>query len=97
MSDIPNLGLSVPQSGAPDPASTPVKATAATAGLAASASVDKEKEVSTSTRIKGMGELKAKAPKVYDKMMEGIGQTIIKQMERSEERRKKSARESLRR
>lgn len=73
----------------------PVKADAQTAGLAATA--NKKTIAGVDSTIGSLDELKEMAPDVYKAMMQGLATTIIKDMERREERRQKIAKEFERR
>lgn len=93
MSSIGNV--SPASEGTPQPNPTaPVKADAQTTGLAATAN---KKTAGVDSQFGSLEELKEIAPEVYKKMMEGIANTIIKEMERREERRQKIAKEFERR
>lgn len=48
-----------------------------------------------SIRVKTMGELKEKAPKVYNETMKGIAQTIMSESKKAVARMKKIIREGL--
>jgi predicted nucleotidyltransferase len=51
---------------------------------------------STQTELSSLGDLKEKAPQVYDATMMGIAQSMISQMKRSQERLKEIMREGRR-
>lgn len=70
----------------------PTSADPTTAGQVAQANASK-KEFSTDTIIKNVADLKEQAPEVYQKMMEGIAMTIVREMKEHEERLKKMQRE----
>lgn len=55
---------------------------------------DDPMEMSVSTKFKDMNELKAKAPKVFNAMMQGIAINIIGEMQDHQTRLKKLWRES---
>lgn len=85
----------IPQSQAQTPAvtaTTPSSANAATAGAVASA--NSGGELNTNTKINSMDDLKKKAPKLYQKMLEGIGMAICNDMRDHQERIKRLMRES---
>jgi len=70
----------------------PSSANPSTAEAQATANAGK-KEISAATRISSLAELKEKAPKVYQKMMEGIAMNIVGDMREHQERLKKMMRE----
>lgn len=71
---------------------TPSKAPdATTAAAVAQSNADP-----SSTIVKDMGDLKRKAPKVYNQMMEGIGMNICNEMKHHQDRLKQLMREASR-
>lgn len=80
----------------PEPISTakvqPSAQNAATAEASATSNANK-KDFDVTTQIASMKDLQEKAPEVWDKMMEGIAQNIIKDMRQRQERLKKMWRE----
>ncbi len=87
---IPNSSNKEPISTAPVQPSSSNPATAE----AAAATSGTKKEFTMSTSFNSMKDLKEKAPEFYDKMMEGIAMTIIKDMRRHQERLKKLMRKA---
>ena len=71
----------------------PTSQNAATAEASATANANK-KDFDMDTKISNTADLKEKAPEVWDKMMEGIAQNIIKDMRQRQERLKKMMREA---
>lgn len=67
-----------------------------TAGHAAQANKSK-KDFDVDTKISSVGDLREKAPKVFDKMMEGIAMNIISKMRKAQERLKEMWREGRQR
>lgn len=67
--------------------SAPVRADAQTTGLAATTG----NTATAATTVSSMNDLKSKAPEVYQAMMKGLAQTMIKQWERAEKRRERIA------
>ncbi len=84
----------------PEPVSTakvqPTSQNATTAEASAASNANK-KDFDVDTKISSMKDLQNKAPEVWDKMMEGIAQNIIKDMRHRQERLKKMWRESQQR
>ncbi len=84
----------------PEPVSTakvqPTSQNAPTAEASAASNANK-KDFDVDTKISSMKDLQNKAPEVWDKMMEGIAQNIIKDMRHRQERLKKMWRESQQR
>lgn len=72
--------------------STPSASNALTAGAVAQSNASAE--TTGSTRIGSMDELRRKAPKVYQKMLEGIAMNICREMEHHQDRLKKLMREA---
>ncbi|ADI38907.1 putative uncharacterized protein [Waddlia chondrophila 2032/99] len=75
----------------------PSSQNAATAEASATANANKKNlkaEYDMDTVISSASDLKEKAPEVWDKMMQGIAQNIIKDMRERQERLKKMMRES---
>ena len=70
----------------------PTSQNAATAEASATANANK-KDFDMDTKISDTADLKNKAPEVWDKMMQGIAQNIIKDMRQRQERLKKMMRE----
>lgn len=71
----------------PPSAVQPSSANAATAGQVAQGTQSSQ-PVSTMTQINSMGELKRKAPEVYEKMMEGIAMSVIQRNKEAQDRLK---------
>ena len=71
----------------------PTSQNAATAEAAASTNA-KKSDYDMETQISSTADLREKAPEVWDKMMEGIAQNIIKDMRQRQERLKKMMREA---
>lgn len=65
----------------------------ATTAEAAAASNANKKDFNIDTKLSSVADLKNKAPEVWDKMLEGIAQNIIKDMRHRQERLKKLWRE----
>ena len=76
----------VPPTSNPTQVSAPSSADATTAGALAQAHGNEK--VSATTKIGSLDDLKKKAPKVYDKMMQSIGMTICSEMQRHQDRLK---------
>lgn len=75
----------------------PTSTNAATASAAISQkTVGAGEETSGSTRFNSMADLKEKAPKVYNAMMQGIAQNICRDMEQAQARLKKIMEEGRR-
>jgi len=68
-----------------------------TAGNAAQANKTSKKSFDADTKISSVGDLREKAPEVFDKMMEGIAMNIISRMRKAQERLKKMWREGRQR
>lgn len=68
----------------PPPVAAPSSAHAATAGAIASA--NSGGEPTTNTKIGSMEDLKKKAPKLYQKMLEGIAMAICNDMKEHQDR-----------
>lgn len=85
---VPTTGPQVPSVNS----SNRVTPDAVTAG--AIAQTHGSAEITGSTTIKSMADLKKKAPKVYQMMMEGIAMNICNEMQHSQERLKKMMREA---
>lgn len=64
------------------------------AGNAAQANKTSKKDFDVDTEIKSVGDLREKAPEVFDKMMEGIAMNIITKMRKAQERLKEMWRKS---
>lgn len=71
----------------------PTSQNAATAEASATANANK-KDYDMETTVNSAADLKEKAPEVWDKMMQGIAQNIIKDMRQRQERLKKMMREA---
>lgn len=69
--------------------STPSSTNPTTAAAAASTSG----AVTGATKVSSLEDLKNKAPQVYWKMMESMGMTICRQVQRAEARRKQAAKQ----
>lgn len=81
---------------APDGAQAPAAAQnqgGVPAGTPAAAAMAASGDSSSATSFGSLGEMREKAPKVYDAMMKGIAMTIINEMKDREEERKKIAKE----
>ncbi len=81
----------------PEPVSTssvqPSSQNASTAEAAAQTHGTK-KDFDTNTQISSLAQLKEKAPEVYQQMMMGLAQSIVKKMHRAEERLKEIKRKA---
>ena len=87
--------MSAPVSGvqpqaSPTPVAAPSSAHAATAGAVASANGG---EANSTTKIGSMEDLKKKAPKLYQKMLEGIAMAICNDMKEHQDRLKQLMRD----
>ncbi|MEX1012241.1 MAG: hypothetical protein WD595_00770 [Waddliaceae bacterium] len=73
--------------------STPAEPTQVVQGTS-SAPATFSGEATSATNIQNMADLRSKAPEVHDEMMKGIAMSIIRQLNRRNERIKKMWRES---
>ena len=76
---------------APPTAVTPSSANASTAGAVASANAPAS--LTSASTISSMDDLKKKAPKLYNTMLQGIAMSICQDMEHHQDRLKKLMRE----
>lgn len=74
-------------------AAAPSSANAVTAGAVASANAPAG-EITGNTKIDSLADLKKKAPKLYNKMLEGIGMQICGEMREHQDRLKRLMREA---